>query len=298
MHGQSSRIPIYADSAPQATLLRSDSGYARAVVQQFFVLVIVCLMPVLSGCGKTVRNTATEQLVLSDSVDRAIRSIDFSPLEGRRCFVDTSYINVGKTTTFVNADYVVSSVRNQLASAGGVLIDSSKDAEVIVEPRLGVLGANEHEVTYGIPSNNLLTQAASIMPGAPTIPTIPELSLARKSDQSAATKLAVFAYEAKSGYPVWQSGVATARSSAHDSWMFGVGPFQSGTIYEKTRFAGARIRMPLVGDKGLVERRQAISLDQEYVFAQPPVAVPPAEEVPQTATSKSNTAAETGPGRN
>ncbi|NQV28191.1 MAG: hypothetical protein HQ518_27885 [Rhodopirellula sp.] len=234
-------------------------------------------MLLLTGCGKTVRNTATEQLILSDSVDRAIRSLDFSPLAGRSCFLDKTYVTATKSATFVNADYVLSSVRNQLAAAGVILVDNKKDADIVVEPRLGVLGANENEVTYGIPSSSLLTQAASVVPTAPPVPTIPEISLARKNYQMAATKLAVFAYDANSGLPVWQSGVATARSNARDTWVFGIGPFQSGTIYEKPRFAGARITLPLVGDTSQDVNRQAISMDKEFVFASPLVAVPEME---------------------
>lgn len=231
---------------------------------------MVVVLAALSGCGKTLRNTATEQLILSDSVDRAIRSIDFSPLAGRTCYVDTTYLKAVKSSSFVNADYVLSSVRNQLVSAGGILADSKSDAEIILEPRLGVLGANESEVTYGIPSSSLLSQAASLVPTAPPVPPIPEISLARKNDQMAATKLAVFAYDSETGAPLWQSGVSTAQSNARDTWLFGVGPFQSGTIYEKPKFPRFRIKLPLVGDRGGDEGHQSISHDEQFVFAQPP----------------------------
>lgn len=286
MHGQSSRIPNDDLPAQRASLL---AGMVRCAPSRnrLVWLLLFSAMLLLTGCGKTIRNSATEQLILSDSVDRAIRSIDFSPLSGRACFLDTQFVNSAKPTTFVNADYVLSSVRNQLAAAGGILVDSKKDAEVVVEPRLGVLGANENEVTYGIPSSNAISQAAAIMPTAPPVPTIPEISLARKNFQMAATKLAVFAYDAKSGAPVWQSGVATARSNARDTWLFGVGPFQSGTIYEKPRFAGAKISLPLVGDKSRDTRRQTVSLDEEFVFARPPALLPVPEDDIQHASAES-----------
>lgn len=279
MHGQSTRIPNHDHPARRASLLH---GMIRCAHRgdRFVWPILFSAVLLLSGCGKTLRNTATEQLILSDSVDRAIRSIDFSPLARRTCYVDTTYLKTVKSSSFVNADYVLSSVRNQLASAGGILATSKTDAEIIVEPRLGVLGANENEVTYGIPSSNIISQAAAIMPTAPPVPTIPEISLARKNDQMAATKLAIFAYDAESGNPVWQSGVSTARSNAKDTWVFGVGPFQSGTIYEKPRFAGVRIKLPLIGDKDGDKRRQAVSHDEEFVFNQPPNLMPaPDDEI-------------------
>lgn len=286
MHGQSSRIPNNDLPAQRVSLLRGTFRCAR--FSNRLALTILCsAILLLTGCGKTLRNTATEQLILSDSVDRAIRSIDFSPLARRSCFIDTTYLKTVKSSSFVNADYVLSSVRNQLVSAGGILAISKDEADVVVEPRLGVLGANESEVTYGIPSSSILTQAASLVPTAPPVPTIPEISLARKNDQMAATKLAIFAYDSETGDPVWQSGVSTARSNAKDTWLFGVGPFQSGTIYEKPRFAGVRIKLPLIGDKDGDPRRQAISHDEEFVFNKSPRLLSTPEDVIQHASAES-----------
>jgi hypothetical protein len=237
----------------------------------------------LSGCGKTIRNDATEQLILSDAVDRSIRNIDFSPLSGRDCYLDTKYIKATKSPTFVNSEYLTSSIRNQILAAGCRLVDDLKDAELIIEPRVGTLGADMHEVTYGIPSNNVLSQAASVAvattgaaPAAP-IAAIPEISVARREDQTAAAKVAVFAFDAETNRPVWQSGMSVANSNARDWWVFGVGPFQNGTIYDRTRFAGSRFKLPLVGSAGDGGRRQAISLDEEYVFTTPEAPVPAPE---------------------
>lgn len=285
MHVRSLRILKHGPTA-QRSLLLPGMSVCASLSNRWLWSVLWLTLLLLTGCGKTVRNTATEQLILSDSVDRAIRSIDFSPLAGRSCFLDDQFVNSPKSASFVNADYVLSSVRNQLAAAGCILVDNRKDADIVVEPRVGVLGANENEVTYGIPSSSMLTQAAAIVPTAPPVPTIPEISLARKNYQMAATKLAVFAYDATAGTPVWQSGVATARSNARDTWVFGVGPFQSGTIYEKPRFAGAKISLPLVGDKSGDTRRQMISHDQEFVFTEPPAEIVEPESAVQHASAE------------
>lgn len=270
MHDLSSRISIVSESAPQLSLCRATFACAPALHRLSSVLMLVALLSSIGGCGKTIKSTATEQLILSDSVDRAILSIDFSPLAGRACFLDTTHLKTNsRSTSLVNADYVISSLRNQLVSAGGTLAESRKEAEIIVEPRLGVLGSNEHEVTYGIPSSSILSQAAALVPTAPPIPTIPEIALARKYDQMAATKLAVFAYDAKTGAPVWQSGVETATSNARDTWVLGVGPFQSGNIYEERSFGSFQTQMPLIADKDHDENRQAISFDEEFVFIEP-----------------------------
>ena len=226
----------------------------------------------LAGCGNSQRRTATEQLVLSDAVDRAVRNIDFSPLGGATCWLDTSNIASPKSAGFVSAGYIKSSLRNQMVAAGCRLVESRDDAQVVVEARVGVLGSDHHEITYGFPSNSMVTQATSLVPTAPAVPPLPEIAFAEKDDQTGAAKLAVFAYDAGSGGAIWQSGVVTAQSTGRDTWVLGVGPFQSGTIYEKPRFAGTRVRLPLMGSSDLPESRQMIQLDEPFEFRPPQIA--------------------------
>ena len=54
-----------------------------------------------------------------------------------------------------------------------------------------------------------------------------------------AAKLYLFAYNRESKQTVWQPSVAHGRSTARSMWVFGAGPFEKGTIYDKTQFAGA-----------------------------------------------------------
>ena len=58
-------------------------------ITQFIVVVSILLLS--AGCGAAVHKTGTEQLVLSDSVDRAIDQLDLAPLAGRKVFLDISY---------------------------------------------------------------------------------------------------------------------------------------------------------------------------------------------------------------
>ncbi|MBX3436284.1 MAG: hypothetical protein KF861_02255 [Planctomycetaceae bacterium] len=208
-------------------------------------LALLLLAAVSVGCGSTKSRTATEQLLASDAVDAAIAQVDFTPLEGQKVFFDRNYITNDKSTGFVNCDYVVSAIRQQIISSGCLLQDSKEDADFIIEGRIGALGTNSHDIIYGLPANNLLNAAASVVPSpagavAP-LPTIPEISLAKKNDQIGAAKLGLFAYHRESKQRVWQSGTALARSDAKDMWFFGAGPFQSGSVYGGLRFAGTRL---------------------------------------------------------
>lgn len=198
---------------------------------------------VMCGCGLTKSRQATEQLVLSDAVDRAVAQIDFSDLAGQRVFLDTKYLTAPKTIAGVgqppistNVDYVISSLRQQMVAYQCRLQEKAEQAEFVVEPRIGALGNEGHEVTFGIPaSSGVGFGAAGSAMGLTGLPGTPEMSVGRKNHQMAAAKIGVFAYHRDSGRPVWQAGVATATSNARDLWVFANGPYQRGTLYEKKK---------------------------------------------------------------
>jgi hypothetical protein len=229
-----------------------SAGLLRAPCRLFF-LIAACTLLYLVGCGSTKSRTATEQLLMSDAVDRAISQIDFHELRGQRVYFETKYIVNSKDPQFlatfkglgfVNAEYIISSLRQQMVAADLRLQEKPEDADFIVEARLGAVGVDNNEIVYGIPASApVSSSAASLIAGTP-LPAIPEISLARKNVQVGAAKVGVFAYDRRTRRPVWQAGISQAMSEARDSWVLGVGPFQRGTIYNGTRFAGTKINMP------------------------------------------------------
>ena len=225
------------------------------------------------GCGTTKTRLATDQLLVSDAVDLAISEVDFGALSGQKVYLDSQYIKNVKGAGFVNADYIISSLRQQMVAADCRLQDAEEDADFIVEARVGTLGTNGHEVVYGVPANNALSAAATFLPNTPAVPAIPELSLAKKDAHLGAAKIAVFAYERESRRPVWQSGTSQAKSTAQDFWIFGAGPFQRGSIYDGTQFAGSRIRIPRLDSNGTPVDRPAVSYKDQFFF---PRAIAPA----------------------
>lgn len=187
---------------------------------------------------------------MSDAVDRAVAELNFSELAGKTVFLDTRYISTAfKPIGFVSADYIISALRQQLMSANCQLQDSKEEADYIVEARVGALGTDGHNLVVGVPASSAISSAAALVPNAPPIPVIPEIALIRRDDQTAAAKVAVFAYHRETKRPVWQSGIAQARSKSHDTWVLGAGPFQRGSIHGGTQFAGSAIDVPLAGDR-------------------------------------------------
>ncbi len=239
------------------------------------------LLLLFIGCGTTKSYTATEQLLMSDAVDSTVSKIDFRPLQGKRIYLDTAFLTGAKTVpgmpnpilgpqNLINADYVISSVRQQMIGDGCLFEEKRDDADLVVEVRIGALGTDGHSVTYGIPGNNMLSAASTVISGAPSLPSFPEISVAKRELKSGAAKVAVFAYDRTSHEAVWQSGIEQANSNARDTWFLGIGPIQQGSIYKTARFAGRKI-YGKSADDALSEQDQdhhGVALKDRYLFAQ------------------------------
>ena len=259
------------DITPKSLPLRSVRTAAR-----IFALLLGIGLLFQFGCGTTTKRTGTEQLLISDAVDKAVDRIDFSPLQGVKVYLDSRYISALRTKLLIDSNYVTSSIRQQLTAAGALVQEDREQATVIVEPRVGALGADGHDVTYGIPQSGAISSAVNVVSGS-TIPTIPEISLGRTDAQSGVAKLVVFAYDRESRAPIWQSGLAKAESTSSSTWILGAGPFQKGTIHEGVRFAGReieRIHLPQIHPSSTAKVETFIPhelhYDQAFLFTPDP----------------------------
>jgi hypothetical protein len=256
-----------AVGAPLGALMR----YAVPKIDLAVALAALCAL--VSGCGTTKWSdsprTATEQLLISDAVDRAISEIDFSALAERSVYLDTRYI-----ITALDQNYVISTLRQHMLASGCVIKDKADDADYVVEVRTGSLGTNRQDLLLGVPATNLPT--AGLLPIGSA--SIPEIAFMKRTNQQGVCKLAVFAYDRMSGRPVWQSGNRKIASRAKDTWVLGTGPFQRGEIYDGTAFAGEKLQVPLVG-KSKKNTTPNSSVAQEKVFPHQIAAQPNTESV-------------------
>lgn len=237
------------------------------------VIIAALILAVPVGCGTTQQRAGTEQLLLSDSVDNAVDQVDLSPLDGRRVYLDSTYLEESKAPGFVNSNYIISAIRQKLITSGCLIQESRAEADYIVEARVGALGTDSLEVIYGIPANNVLGQAASVLASAPVVPSVPEIAFGKRNAAMSTSKLVLFAYHRDSGTPVWQSGSAIAKSDAKESWFLGAGPVQRGSIYEGVRFAGTRMRIPGFGRKSKKESKNSpvvgVTVAKSHQFVDP-----------------------------
>lgn len=179
------------------------------------------------GCVLNKSRLATDQLVISDAVDRAVAGIDFSPLSRQKVYFDTKYLDSVRPSPVSNTEYLISSLRQQMVAYDLRLQDKREEADFIVEARVGVLGSDGHELTYGVPGSAALSTASVFLASPIPAPAMPELSLGRRNNQQGSAKIGVFAYDQATREPVWQAGIARGASRARDTWVFGLGPFES-----------------------------------------------------------------------
>lgn len=232
---------------------------------------VMCCVLLASGCGTAVQRNGTEQLLLSDSIDRAIDQLDLSPLAGRRVYLDTEYMKTFKgNNVFINSDYIISALRQKLTTTGCLIQPTRTEADYILEARVGALGTDTMEVTYGIPSSNGLGSAATALGGVPSVPAIPEISVGKRNGVKGISKIVVFAYHRETSVPVWQSGSAIARSDARDSWFLGVGPLTRGSVYNGTYLAGNRINPPFEKMSGVAEVKP-LTMADKHSYVHPAV---------------------------
>lgn len=200
-------------------------------------ITIALLALLAAGCGTTRSSdssrTATEQLLVSTAVDQAIDDIDLAWLAGKDVYFDAQYLDVGQAPlppSRDEANYVASELRQHLLAAGANLKDNREDATYVVEARAGAIGTDRHDLILGLPSGRVP------IAGVET----PEMAAAKATSQRGVAKIALFAYNRRTGQAAWQSGVFPHQATGRDSWLLGVGPFQNGSIYDGTRFAGSR----------------------------------------------------------
>lgn len=181
----------------------------------------------LSGCASTLTSntprTAKEQMLLSNAIDQSLEKVDFTPLYGQKVFLDEKYLDC------VDKPYVVGSIRHRIMRVGGHLMDKAEDADVVMEIRSGGIGTDTTDQFLGTPEIAL-----------PGMLTIPEIRLAEKKSQYGYSKIGMVIYDAKSKKVLGDGGVSLAQSDDNNWSVFGVGPFQDGSLRREVSKAQTR----------------------------------------------------------
>lgn len=247
--------------------VRRSTGQPGPVAQVLVaVAVSVTVLGGETGCGTTkmsnTARTATEQLVLTNAWDNALRQVDFRPLAGVPVFLDAQYLKTG-----VDDGWITSSIRQAMLAQGVLLRQKAEEAQWIVEARVGTYGTNEHNWLFGIPQVNVPPTVTGVPTGA-----IPEIPIAKKSYQEGVAKMALFAYDRASGQVTWNSGTMLATADAKDVYIGGIGPIQSGSIRQAPEING--VRLPTLYDPGDADAEGSLPPRGDVPFHAPSLSLP------------------------
>ncbi|MFN3188940.1 MAG: DUF6655 family protein [Aureliella sp.] len=190
--------------------------------------IFTCIIGVascLSGCAVTSKSntsrTASEQVLLSSAIDRALSNVHFHQVASKSVFVDDKYLDS------VDKGYLVGSVRHKVLAAGGRIAADAATADLVLELRSGGVGTDMEQSFVGIPAIGV--------PGLPI--ELPEIKLISKDNQRGTAKIGIVAYDPKSGEAVGLGGESTALADNENMYVLGIGPFKSGAVKEQMESA-------------------------------------------------------------
>ncbi|HEY1788122.1 MAG TPA: DUF6655 family protein [Verrucomicrobiae bacterium] len=150
-----------------------------------------------AGCASSLvtnpPRSATEQLLLSSSADRALSSVDLDMFAGRTVYLDTTYFDS------YDSKYAIGEIRDALFRAGALLVNTETNADVIIEARAGALAIDNDTILFGIPNMSV--------PIPLSVPIeIPEIALYKTQTQHSYAKIALLAYVNQSRAHIYSSG--------------------------------------------------------------------------------------------
>lgn len=238
--------PRVASASNLTVNVRSGRGQRTGEAWLVVPTLVSLVVGAVAGCGASrlthTARSASEEMLLSHSIDQSVGRLGLEVLAGQRVFLDTS--NLGDVTY---NGYLTGALRQHLLASGARLVDEAELADVVVEARAGAVATAEHETLIGIPQ----TTVPAMLFGAPA--TLPEIAIVKKIIHIGVAKVGVFAYRFDTGGGVWQSGIAENQSVSESNWYLGVGPFQTGDVVVDARQVGPH-GPSRTTDRGVLER--------------------------------------------
>jgi hypothetical protein len=163
----------------------------RAGAAIFALMALILAMLALGACT-TVREsspqrTATEQLLISTAVDRAIAQVNLKIPTGTKVFVDSEQLDG------TDGKYAAGEMKDRLLRNGANLVNDKGKADAVVEVRAGALSIDDKQTLVGIDTFD------APIPFAGQAAKIPQIALYKDSVRQGVAKIAAFGYSTSDG---------------------------------------------------------------------------------------------------
>lgn len=155
-------------------------------------LIALTLAMLILGACTTVREsspqrTATEQLLISTAVDRAIAQVNLSIPAGTKVFVESEQLDGA------DGKYAAGEMKASLLRNGANLVNARGKADAVVEVRAGALSIDDKQTLVGIDTFD------APIPFAGQSAKIPQIALYKNRVRQGVAKIAAFGYSTADG---------------------------------------------------------------------------------------------------
>lgn len=158
------------------------------------ILNLLALGVVIIGLGActTIRETspqrsATEELLISTAVDRAIAQVNLQIPPGTKVFVNADQLDGS------DGKYAAGQMKDRLLRDGAHLIDDKGKADAVVEVRAGALSIDDRQTLIGIDTFD------APVPFAGQAIKVPQIALYSDKVRQGVAKIAAFGYSTSDG---------------------------------------------------------------------------------------------------
>jgi hypothetical protein len=191
-----------------------------------FVALIVAMLAL--GACTTVRETipersATEQLLISTAVDRAVEGMNLRIPAGTKVFLEAGQLDSS------NGKYAAGAIKERLLRSGANLVTDAGHADAIVEVRAGALSIDDKKTVIGTDTFNLP------VPFAGQAVTIPQIALYADKERLGVVKLAAIGYRASDGKLIDTTGPQFGYAHENEQVIFFVFSWRSSDLPKESR---------------------------------------------------------------
>ena len=166
-------------------MLRAKSRIATVLA----MILAACALGACTTIRETApQRTATEQLLISTAVDRAIAQMTLKIPPGTKVFVNGDQLQGSD-----DGKYAVGEMKDRLLREGANLVDDKGKADAIVEIRAGALSIDDKQTLVGIDSFD------APVPFAGQAFKFPQVALYNDKVRQGVAKIAAFGYSTSDG---------------------------------------------------------------------------------------------------
>jgi hypothetical protein len=167
-----------------------------ARISAFMALIMAMLA--LGACTTTretsPQRSATEQLLISTAVDRAVERMDLKIPQGTKVFLDAEQLEGS------DGKYAAGAMKDRLLRGEANLVADRGKADAVVEIRAGALSIDDKQTLFGIGSFDVP------VPLAGQAAKIPEIALYKQKERVGVAKIAAIGYSTADGKLIESTG--------------------------------------------------------------------------------------------